>query len=66
MDVDAACQPVMDVTLHDGWVRSGLYLKPSDPVVVNIVAFEVPLPHTGNSFSAISLGRTQHSFKPNG
>ena len=41
--VDASCLPVVDLTLHDGRIRARLHLKPCDPVVVDVVRFEVTL-----------------------
>lgn len=45
VNIDAAGEPVMNVTLDNGWVRSGFHLKPSYPVVVDVVVVKVTLQH---------------------
>ena len=43
MNVDATSQSIVDVALHHGRICSGLHLKTSDTVVVDVVAVEVAL-----------------------
>ena len=56
--VDAAGLPMVDLTLHNGWVRSGFHLKPRDPVVVDVVRFKVTLQNVLEIMYQLSLAVT--------
>ena len=43
MDVNPSCLSMMNFTVHNGWICSGLYFEASNPVIVNIVGLKISL-----------------------
>ena len=48
MNIDTSSQAVMDVTLDYRWIGSRLHLKPSYPIVVDVVVVKVTLQQNNN------------------